>query len=42
MNKSEKHQKTHGSTLLAIAAMMKRTASVTSHEGLESFSVEYS
>lgn len=31
----------YGSTLLAMAAMMKRTASVTSQDGLPSFSVEY-
>lgn len=32
---------THGSTLFAIAAMIKRTASVTSQGGLPSFRVEY-
>lgn len=33
---------THGSTLLAMEAMINRTASVTSHGGFPSFRVEYS
>lgn len=39
--KWQKDLDTHGSTLFAIAAMMKRMASVTSQEGFPSFNVEY-
>lgn len=39
MNSTKFPSSTHWSTLLAMEAMMKRTASVTSQGGLPSFSV---